>query len=72
MYQDAMTKQEKKLEREERHKKSKLKNSSYMQMLREDLDDRPEEVGRGLVKKTKYQKEMENLEKVEQQNMTRM
>lgn len=42
-------------------------------MLREDVDDRPEEVvGFGHQKKTQYMKEMETLEKVETMNFTRM
>ena len=43
-------------------------------MLREEMDDRPEEVaGRaGLAAKTQYMKDMEQLERVEQENFTRM
>jgi len=43
-------------------------------MLREEADDRPEEVVglAGLSKKSEYRKEMENLEKVEQMYFTRM
>lgn len=43
-------------------------------MLREDMDERPEEVaGRaGLGAKTTYMKEMEELERVENENFTRM
>ena len=43
-------------------------------MLRDDVDDKPEEVmgSIGMTKKTAYMKEMEMLEKVETQNFTRM
>ena len=43
-------------------------------MLREEVDDRPEEVvgANGLQKKTQYMKDMETLEKVETMNFTRM
>lgn len=42
-------------------------------MLRDDLDERPEEVvGAGMGKKTQYMKDMETLEKVETMNFTRM
>jgi len=43
-------------------------------MLREDMDDRPQEVSgaMGLTAKSDYMKEMENLEKVESMYFTRM
>jgi hypothetical protein len=47
--------------REEIHTKHKLNKSSYIKALREDMDDKPEEVsGRmGMTAKTEYMKEME-------------
>lgn len=74
MYQDQVEKRTKKIQREETHSKSKLSKHNYIQMLKEEMDDRPEEVmgafGQG--KKTQYIKDMETLEKVELQNFTRM
>ena len=54
--------------------KQKLNKSKYIDMIREELDDKPEEVvgAAGLTKKTQYMKEMEELEKVETTFFTRM
>ena len=74
MYQDQIEKRSKKIQREESHAKDKLSKHNYIQMLKEEMDDRPEEVmgafGQG--KKTQYMKDMETLEKVELQNFSRM
>jgi len=74
LYQDGVNKQAKKIQQKDQHAKHTLNKSNYIKMLREDMDDRPEEVaGRaGLGAKTKYMKEMEELERVETENFTRM
>ena len=41
-------------------------------MLKEEASEAPEELGPGMIKKTKYHQEMETLEKVENMNFTRM
>lgn len=50
-----------------------LNKSNYIKMLREEMDDRPEEVSgaTGLTAKTEYMKEMEKLEKVETATFSR-
>lgn len=67
MYQDQVEKRSKKIQREESHAKNKLSKHNYIQMLKEEMDDRPEEVmgAFGQSKKTQYMKDMETLEKVE-------
>ena len=74
LYQDGVARQTKKIQQKDQHAKHTLNKSNYIKMLREDMDDRPEEVaGRaGLGAKTKYMKEMEELERVEAENFTRM
>ena len=74
MYQDQVEKRSKKIQREESHTKDRLSKHNYIQMLKEEMDDRPEEVmgAFGQTKKTQYMKDMETLEKVELQNFTRM
>lgn len=56
------------------HLKSKLNKSNYIKMLREEIDEKPEEVSgiAGLSKKSEYMKEMEQLEKVEGMYFQRM
>ena len=56
------------------HAKHQLNKTNYIKMLREDAYEGPEEVaGRaGLGAKTQYMKEMEELERVENENFTRM
>ena len=73
-YQDTVDKNEKQMQRHTEHTKTRLNKSSYIKMLREDMDDKPEEVSgaMGLTAKTEYMKEMENLEKVELNTFTRM
>ena len=67
MYKDTVDKASKKIQREETHQKHKLNKSNYIQMLKEEMDQKPEEVvgAIGMGKKTAYMKEMEMLEKVE-------
>ena len=76
LYSDGsgMNKMTKKIQQKDSHKKHQLNKTNYIKMLREDMDDRPEEVaGRaGMGAKTKYMKEMEELERVENENFTRM
>lgn len=74
MYKDTVNKASKKIQREETQQKHKLNKSNYIQMLKEEMDQKPEEVvgAIGMGKKTAYMKEMEMLEKVETQNFTRM
>ena len=74
IYKDTVDKTTKKIQREETHAKHKLNKSNYIQMIKEEMDDKPEEVvgSMGMGKKTAYMKEMEMLEKVETQNFTRM
>uniref|UniRef100_A0A7S3FWS7 Uncharacterized protein n=1 Tax=Strombidium rassoulzadegani TaxID=1082188 RepID=A0A7S3FWS7_9SPIT len=75
MYEDKGTKKAaQRLIREDKFSRNKLSRSSYMQMLRDEVDDKPEEVvgGAGLQRKSAYMKEMENLEKVENMYFTRM
>lgn len=74
LYQDQMSKVNKKATREESHSKHRLNKSNYIKMIREEMDDRPEEVvgALGFSSKTDYMKDMESLEKVENKFMTRM
>ena len=69
-----MNKQAHQEARRTEHTKHKLNKSNYIKMLREDMDDRPQEVSgaMGLTAKSDYMKEMENLEKVESMYFTRM
>lgn len=64
----------KKMEREEQFAKYSLNKSNYVQMLREDHNEEPEERlgGAGYGKNTEYLKEMQKLEAVENQFFTRM
>ena len=73
-YSEAQDKAAKKQQRAEAQTKHKLNKSSYIRMLREEMDDKPEEVSglMGMTAKSDYIKEMENLEKVEQMYFTRM
>ena len=74
LYSDGVSKMAKKIQQKGEHAKHQLNKTNYIKMLREDAYDGPEEVaGRaGLGAKTKYMKEMEELERVENENFTRM
>lgn len=66
-YQDTMDKQHKREQKMTEHTKHKLNKSNYVKMLREDMDEGPQEVSgsMGMTAKSDYMKEMEKLEKVE-------
>ena len=70
-YEDADSKREK---RKEVHERGKMANSSYVNELRRELYDQPEEVHLGgmATQKTKFMKELDQIEKLELENMKRM
>lgn len=75
LYEEVADKQAKKAERSDNHQKHMLNKSNYIKMVREDMDDRPQEVSglvAGLGGKSDYMKQMENLEKVENSTFSRM
>jgi len=74
LYTDQVNRNEKKRMREERHEKNKLGKNEYIQMLKDDEYDGPEERNQnlGMRKKTQYIKEMEKLEEVEGMFFQRM
>lgn len=74
LYSDKQDRQAKRSKREEKHEQARLSKNSYYQDLREDYDERPEEVHAlgGMRKKSQYIKDLEKLEEVEGQTFSRM
>ena len=69
-YEDSQTKKQR---REELQQKKKMSKSQYIDELRKEMYDEPEEVHMGAIhKKTKINKEQDMIEQMEQEHFKRM
>lgn len=68
-YEDKQTKNAR---REQERQKKKMSGSNYIEELRKELAEEPEELHLGLKRKTKYARQQDELEELEQLNFKRL